>query len=70
MQGKGKGKGKGKSTKSTEVEKPAGEVNGDGGKTELVKLKTLDVFAGCGGRTLVAHMSLALYVYTSSLLSL
>ena len=49
MQGKGKGKGKGKSSKSSEIEKPASEFNGDCRKTEIVKPKALDVFAGCGG---------------------
>jgi len=54
VQGKGKGKGKGKSTKSSEVvDKPMDfEVN-SGKKTEVVKLKALDVFAGCGGRDLL-----------------
>jgi len=60
-QGKGKGKGKGKSTKSSEIEKPAADVNTDDRKTEIVKLKALDVFAGCGGIELVtcSHLPLA-----------
>jgi len=53
MQGKGKGKGKGKASKSSEAEKAANEANSGSGKTEVVKLKALDVFAGCGGMPLI-----------------
>jgi len=52
VQGKGKGKGKGKASKSAEVEKPADEVYSDSKNAEIVKLKALDVFAGCGGTAL------------------
>ena len=49
FQGKGKGKGKGKATRDVEEtsqdEKPAED------KKETKKLRTLDVFAGCGGST-------------------
>ena len=53
MQGKGKGKGKGKASKSSDAEKAVSEVNSGSRKTEVVKLKTLDVFAGCGGTELI-----------------
>ena len=50
FQGKGKGKGKGKATRDVEEtsqdDKPAQD------KKETKKLRTLDVFAGCGGSAL------------------
>jgi len=52
MQGKGKGKGKGKASKSSETDKAVSETNNASNKTEIVKLKALDVFAGCGGMEL------------------
>ena len=52
-QGKGKGKGKGKASKSSDAEKAVSEVISGSRKTEVVKLKTLDVFAGCGGTELI-----------------
>jgi len=58
-QGKGKGKGKGKASKSNEAEKPVSEVTDELKKTEIVKLKALDVFAGCGG---IAHLVCRLFV--------
>jgi len=54
-QGKGKGKGKGKASKSSEAEKAMNEVNNGSGKSEIVKLKALDVFAGCGGMQLFVY---------------
>jgi len=56
-QGKGKGKGKGKSSKSSEVDQLASEVDSDSRRAEVVKLKALDVFAGCGGSRNTYHRS-------------
>jgi len=46
------------------VEKAVSEVNGsDIRKTDIVKLKALDVFAGCGGMGIVADLFISLAVY-------
>jgi len=63
VQGKGKGKGKGKASKTNEAEKTVNEMNSSNRKTEIVKLKALDVFAGCGGMELT--ICIACLFYTS-----
>jgi plasmid rolling circle replication initiator protein Rep len=50
--GKGKGKGKNRAVKDVEDNSKATEDNSEM-KTEIVKLKALDVFAGCGGEWIV-----------------
>lgn len=51
LQNKGKGKGKGKGRAAKDVEDRGRTTEDDGEmKTEIVKLKALDVFAGCGGK--------------------
>jgi len=69
-QGKGKGKGKGKSSKSSESEKAASVVDGDNRKTEMVKMKALDVFAGCGGIGLLLcwhHLIMSLIIIVAAM---
>jgi hypothetical protein len=51
LQNKGKGKGKGKGKANKDAEDGSKKTNENGEKTpEIVKLKALDVFAGCGGQ--------------------
>jgi hypothetical protein len=49
FQGKGKGKGKGKKTWSETEEKKKTEVKIEDWPQNHKKLRSLDVFAGCGG---------------------
>jgi hypothetical protein len=49
LQGKGKGKGKGKSTQVVEDTITDDQTKEKDEKVEIRRLRTLDVFAGCGG---------------------
>lgn len=61
VQGKGKGKGKSKSIKSSvDVDKPMDSEVNSGKRSEFVKLKALDVFAGCGGMLLLTVCSVVI----------
>ncbi|XP_069697598.1 DNA (cytosine-5)-methyltransferase 1-like isoform X2 [Periplaneta americana] len=58
MQGKGKGKGKGKGSKSLlEKGEKKKELKIEGWPNVIRKLKSLDVFAGCGGLSEGLHQS-------------
>ena len=49
VQNKGKGKGKGKGKSSVKEEEKSVNTEEGEEKVEIRRLRTLDVFAGCGG---------------------
>ena len=55
MQGKGKGKGKAKLVVSKE--EPIAQGVGNVSDNQIKKLRSLDVFAGCGGKLVLMELT-------------